>query len=72
MPPLSWSTTVTFALPLAAGFGVKVRVPAASTAGGAVKRPGLSVVTVKLSVCADSFAGPADIAASRASRPPEA
>src|SRR6516162_4572228 len=38
-PPLSWSTTVIAAMPLASLAGVKVRVPLAAMVGPAVNRP---------------------------------
>ena len=59
--PLSCAVTVTVALPLAFVAGVKVSVPAAPIAGWALKRALASFVSVKLTVWADSSAGPAEM-----------
>jgi hypothetical protein len=40
--------------------GVKLSVPSGAIAGWAAKRPLLSFATVKLTVCPDSLAGPAE------------
>jgi hypothetical protein len=50
VPPLFLSTTVTVAASLAFGAGVKVRTPAALTAGCTEKRALLVLVTVKVRV----------------------
>ena len=59
VPPLSTSVTVTSAVPLASGAGVKVSVPAESRAGGAAKRERSSTLTVKESAWPASSGGPA-------------
>jgi hypothetical protein len=59
--PVSWAVTVTVAVPLAFVAVVKVSVPAAPIAGWALKRELLLFVTVKLTVWADSSAGPAEM-----------
>ena len=46
VPPLSWATTVTVALPKALAAGVKVSVPLVLIAGWALKRLLLLFVTV--------------------------
>ena len=46
VPPLSWATTVTVAVPKALAAGVKVSVPFVPMAGWALKRLLLSFVTV--------------------------
>ena len=49
--------------PKAFAAGVYVSVPLGLTAGPAAKREGLELLsTTKVSVCADSLAGPAEIA----------
>jgi hypothetical protein len=60
VPPVSWAVTVTVALPVALP-GVKVSVPLTAIAGWALKRALLVFVRVKLTVCADSSAGPAEM-----------
>ena len=61
VPPLSWTVTVTVALPLAFAAGVKVSAPLAARAGWALKRALALFVRVKLNVWADSSAGPAEM-----------
>ena len=61
VPPLSTAKPVTVATPLALAAGVKVRVPAVLMAGWTLNSALLLFVTVKLTVCADSFAGPAEM-----------
>src|SRR6185503_13554287 len=61
VPPLSWRVTVSWAVPAALGAVVNERAPAGVIAGVTLKRAALSVVTLKASVCADSFGGPAEI-----------
>ena len=58
VPPSSTATTDTVAVPLASAAEVKVSVPLASSAGWALKSALLVLVTVKLTDCEDSFAGP--------------
>ena len=58
VPPESAATTVTVAVPLAFAAGVKVSVPLALIAGCTLKRALALFVTVKLTVCVDSFVGP--------------
>ena len=65
VPPVSWAITVTVAVPLAFAAGVKVSVPPALMAGWALKRALVVFVTVKLTVCADSSAGPAEMLAAK-------
>jgi hypothetical protein len=60
VPPVSWAVTVTVALPVVLP-GVKVSVPSAASAGWTLKRLLLVFVRVKLQVCADSSAGPAEM-----------
>ena len=63
VPPLSSSRSVIVAAPLASAAGVNVRSPFDATAGAALKSAALVLfVTTKVSVCADSLAGPALIA----------
>ena len=60
VPPLSWRRSVRLAEPFAFGAVVKLSAPVGDTAGGTENMPGLSfAVMVKLTVCADSLAGPA-------------
>ncbi len=58
VPPSSWIETVTIADPDRFAAGVKVRTPAALTAGWALNSALLSLVTVKPTVWPDSFDGP--------------
>src|SRR3954452_18182569 len=53
--------TVTVAVPEPLLAGAKVKVPAELTTGGAEKRVLLLFDTMKLSACADSSPGPAEI-----------
>ena len=62
VPPLSMAVMVSVATPLAFGAGVYVSVPLAAMAGWMLKRAALSLVTLKLTVCEDSFVGPVVIA----------
>ena len=62
VPPLSTAVTVMVATPLASAAGLYVSVPLGATAGWSVKSEGVSAVTVKLTVCDDSLAGPGEIA----------
>ena len=61
VPPLSCTVTVTVAVPLADGFGVKVSVPFAAMAGCAVKSALFVTEAAKLTVCHTSRAGPGEI-----------
>ena len=65
VPPLSCARTVTVAVPLAVLSGVKVSVPLAPIAGATLKSAELSVVTMKLTVCAASPDGPAEMAVTK-------
>src|SRR5438046_1508693 len=58
VPPLSWICTETIAVPNASGAEVNVKLPLASTAGCALKSALLLFVTLNVSVCPDSSAGP--------------
>jgi hypothetical protein len=58
VPPESCIVTDTVAVPFAFAAGVKVSVPLALIAGCTLKRALLLFVTVKLTVCVDSSAGP--------------
>src|SRR5437867_1555642 len=58
VPPLSWSCTVTVAVPLALEAGVYVSVPLAEINGCTANSALLLLVTRKFTVWADSFAGP--------------
>ena len=58
VPPLSLAVTVTVAEPLASAAGVKVSVPFELTAGCTENSELRLLVTVKLTVCPDSSAGP--------------
>jgi len=61
VPPLSWMRRLRLALP--APLAVKLSTPVGLTAGATLNKPGLLLaVMLKLSVCADSLAGPALIA----------
>src|SRR5437762_4294807 len=62
VPPLSWSYTETIAVPNASGAGVYVSTPAALTAGCTLKSALLLFVTLNVSVCPASSAGPLLIA----------
>ena len=67
VPPLSCSTSVIVAMPLANGAGVYVNVPSDATAGWVLNRAVFVLpVTLKVSVCAASSAGPALIAVAHA------
>ena len=61
VPPSSCAMTVTVAEPKALAAGVKVSVPPVLTTGWLLKSALLSFVTVKLTTCDDSFAGPAEM-----------
>src|SRR5262245_13284527 len=58
VPPSSFSTTVTVALPLRLGTGVKVRVPSGASAGWLLNSEVLLFVRIKLSAWPLSSAGP--------------
>jgi hypothetical protein len=63
VPPLSVSTSVIVAVPLAFASAVYVNVPLLATAGPTLKSAAFVLpVTVKLTVCALSFVGPARMA----------
>ncbi len=63
VPPSSWAATVMVAEPAASAAGVKVSVPSAATAGPAAKRPAFVLPVIANDTdCADSSAGPAEIA----------
>ena len=63
VPPLSESVSVIVAVPATPGASVYVSVPVDDTAGPALNSAGLVLpVTLKVSVCAASSAGPALIA----------
>src|SRR5579871_3053286 len=66
VPPLSWSWTVIVAAPFAFGAVVNVSTPVGLIAGSAANSAGLLVETRKVSVCDDSFAGPAEMLAAHA------
>src|SRR5439155_22553725 len=61
VPPSSCAAMVTVAMPFAFGAGVKVSVPLAPTVGCAEKSVLSLLLTLKLTVCDDSF-GPGEIA----------
>ena len=59
VPPLSCNRTVTVAVPIAFASGVNVSVPVVEIDGCTENSALLLLVTRKVSVCADSFGGPA-------------
>ena len=60
VPPLSFSTTVSVAVPLVCAAGVYVSTPVGATAGPAAKSPGLVLFVIwNVSVCPASLGGPA-------------
>ncbi len=61
VPPSSVAVTATTATPNASAAGVYVRVPSTATVGWTTKRPGLSVDTMKRTLCPVSESGPGEI-----------
>src|SRR5437588_12330692 len=61
VPPSSFKRTVTVAVPLAFGAGVKLRSPLRLIAGTDENSEGLLFDTRKVTACDDSFAGPGTI-----------
>src|SRR5262245_32186905 len=58
VPPSSFRMMVRVAAPFAFSAGVYVNVPVAEMAGAAANKAGLLLLIIKVSACADSFAGP--------------